>query len=48
MMILIINLEKECDGSVMENPKEVEMSNLWIMCPGGVFKVMNVISNGGM
>jgi hypothetical protein len=32
----------------MENPKEVELSNLWIMCPGGVFKVMNVISSGGM
>jgi hypothetical protein len=31
----------------MENPKEVELSNLWIMCPGGVFKVMNVISSGG-
>jgi hypothetical protein len=26
MIILIINLEKEYDGSVMENPKEVEMS----------------------
>jgi hypothetical protein len=25
-MILIINLEKEYEGSVMENPKEVEMS----------------------
>jgi hypothetical protein len=24
MMILIINLEKEYDGTVMENPKEVE------------------------
>jgi hypothetical protein len=26
MMILIKNLEKELDGSVMENPKEVELS----------------------
>jgi hypothetical protein len=26
MMILIINLEKEYDGSVMENPKKVEFS----------------------
>jgi hypothetical protein len=26
MMILIINLEKEYDGGVMENPKEVELS----------------------
>jgi hypothetical protein len=26
MIILIINLEKEYDGSVIENPKEVEMS----------------------
>jgi hypothetical protein len=35
MMILIINLEKEYDGSIMENPKEIEMSNLWIMCSRG-------------
>jgi hypothetical protein len=26
MMILIINLEKEYDGSVMKNSKEVELS----------------------
>jgi hypothetical protein len=26
----------------MENPKEVEMSNLWVMFPWGVFKDMNV------
>jgi hypothetical protein len=26
MMVLIINLEEEYDGRVMENPKEVEMS----------------------
>jgi hypothetical protein len=26
MVILIINLEEEYDGSVMENPKEVKIS----------------------
>jgi hypothetical protein len=26
MMMLIINLEMEYEGSVMDNPKEVEMS----------------------
>jgi hypothetical protein len=26
MMVLIINLEEEYDGRVMENPNEVEMS----------------------
>jgi hypothetical protein len=33
MMILILNLEKKYEGSVMENPKEVEMSKPLILCP---------------
>jgi hypothetical protein len=28
MLILIINLEEEYDGSIMEDPKEVELNNL--------------------
>jgi hypothetical protein len=28
MMILIINLEEEYDGSIMEDPKEFELNNL--------------------
>jgi hypothetical protein len=33
------------DGSVMENPKEVELSKPLDNVPWGVFKDMNVISN---
>jgi hypothetical protein len=40
--MLIINLEEEYDGSIMEDPKEVELNNLRSS------NDMNVISNNIM